>query len=308
MIQILSILCVDKTTVLSQFTKSSINKKDLSLVQMEYRYPKSTESCALQPTNYQTQYDSFYQQFLLKVDELSKNEVNSTTTQVFSFVKKIKDMYTPSSNFFCLQYVQARLVIPAFLKNKTESTTDVNNCDSPSVLKKISIDPSATATSYKVAISSEWVNLFTLNKDSNNAFTSEAYQIPYMTFIVNLTNGTFKLNETNCVTVDTSKPSIIQSKLVYLDTRATCAENWIKGTTCVYQKDPKTSMVAMKVNMTTDKTKYDFKEVPLFIGWTGTDGKQVTLTSERTVFSHFQQFIIPQSFYDTLTEWGNTLA
>ncbi|CAL6049508.1 Hypothetical_protein [Hexamita inflata] len=287
------------TSVNTQFSKEAINKKDETLVQIEYRYP--TGSCTSTPTTY----NSFYQQYLLKADELSKNIVKGTT---FSFAETIKTLYkTDSDTYKCLPYVQARLLIPISLKYKYESKAGASCATGTS--SNITID--STLTAGKTAVSSEWIYIFML-KQENGVDTAEAYQIPYMTFIVNLTNGTFKMNEINCVTLTANKPTIIQSKLVYLDTRATCAENYIKGTSCVKQGDQTSvskSLVGIQLkNSTTATGQYVFQDVPLFIGWTGTDGKQVTLTSERTVFSHFQQFIIPQSFYDTLTKWGNTIA
>jgi hypothetical protein len=37
----------------------------------------------------------------------------------------------------------------------------------------------------------------------------------------------------------------------------------------------------------------------------GTDKDGNYLKSERNVFSNYQQYMIPQSFYNTLTQWGD---
>ena len=115
---------------------------------------------------------------------------------------------------------------------------------------------------------------------AHNSGSGKWYEAPYLTFILNTTDGIFDFDETavgnsEC-TID--KPCSVATDKIWVDLRATCANGFTDKSACISQ--PAYSETDSCTASPIDSVK-QARDISFFFGWTGTDSEKEYMVSER---------------------------
>lgn len=126
-----------------------------------------------------------------------------------------------------------------------------------------------------IIFESKPVRIFTHNSDSG-----KWYETPYLTFVLNTTDGIFDFNETivNGPACTITAPCSVVTDKIWVDLRATCASGFTDKSACIAQPEysDTDSCTASPID-----TVNQARDISFFFAWAGTDSDKDYMVSER---------------------------